>query len=201
MYTIYMIILDVETTGVNPRESSIVSIGAIDFDNPTDMFYLECHAWAGAIITEEALAVNGYTRDDIRDTRKKSEAEAIKEFLEWLKGKNDITLAGQNVNFDLQFVEEACRRAGEKSPFGKRIVDMHSVCFANLLKRQQIPPIMKGRSAVDSDFIMNYVGIPAEPKPHVAINGAKYEAEAFSRFIHRKPLFEEFKPYDIPEYL
>ncbi|MEN9649508.1 MAG: hypothetical protein RL094_475 [Candidatus Parcubacteria bacterium] len=196
-----MIVVDVETTGVNPRENSIVSIGAVDFNNPKDHFYMECHAWAGAIITDEALAINGYTRDQVRDTKKKSESEAIKEFLLWCQTKTNLIIAGQNVNFDLQFIEEACMRAGEKSPFGKRIMEMHTLCYTRMLQQDQIPPLNKGKSAVDSDFIMKYIGIPAEPKPHIAINGAKFEAEAFHRFIFKKPLFDEFKPYDIPDYL
>jgi hypothetical protein len=45
---------------------------------------------------------------------------------------------------------------------------------------------------------MEYVGIPVEPHPHVGINGAVWEAEAFSRLFYDKPLFEQFKEYPVP---
>ena len=37
-----MIILDIETTGVNPEKHAIVSVGAVDFLNPSRTFYEEC---------------------------------------------------------------------------------------------------------------------------------------------------------------
>jgi hypothetical protein len=48
---------------------------------------------------------------------------------------------------------------------------------------------------------MRYAGIPPEPKPHKALNGARYEMEALSRLIYGKGVFEEFLRYEIPEYL
>jgi hypothetical protein len=38
-----------------------------------------------------------------------------------------------------------------------------------------------------------------EPRPHNALNWAKYEAEAFSRYFYGKKLLPEFEKYDIPE--
>ena len=39
-----MIVLDIETTGTDPRFHSIASIGAVDFDEPErGEFYEECH--------------------------------------------------------------------------------------------------------------------------------------------------------------
>ena len=36
-----MIIVDVETTGIDPEKHSIVSIGAVDFSNPSNEFYMK----------------------------------------------------------------------------------------------------------------------------------------------------------------
>lgn len=47
---------------------------------------------------------------------------------------------------------------------------------------------------------MKYVGLPSEPKPHTGINGATYEAEAFSRLIFGKLLFNDFKVFNIPNH-
>jgi hypothetical protein len=48
---------------------------------------------------------------------------------------------------------------------------------------------------------MNYVGLPSEPKPHRAINGARFEAEALSRLLFGRVMFDEFYNHAIPDYL
>jgi DNA polymerase III epsilon subunit-like protein len=66
-----MIIIDIEASGVDYKKHSIVSIGALDFSNPTNRFYGECQIWPGAHIMDEALKVNGFTKDQITDPNKK----------------------------------------------------------------------------------------------------------------------------------
>ena len=90
-----MIIVDVETTGLNPKNHSIVSIGAVDFSNPDNQLYLECRPWNGAEISERALEINGFTRNGLADTSKLSLYQVIEEFIEWAKGVEDHTIGGQ----------------------------------------------------------------------------------------------------------
>ena len=52
-----MIVVDLETTGVDPRKHSILSIGAVDFNNQENYFYGECRIREGALIDNYALAV------------------------------------------------------------------------------------------------------------------------------------------------
>jgi hypothetical protein len=66
-----------------------------------------------------------------------------------------------------------------------------------MLKQGKEIPMHNKHSAINSDFIMKYVGIPAEPKPHIGINGAIWEAEAFHRLFYNKYLFEQFKEYSV----
>ena len=65
-----MIIVDVESSGVDPVKHSLLSIGAIDFLNPKNQFYGECRVWDGAHIMDEALAVNGFTKEQITNKKK-----------------------------------------------------------------------------------------------------------------------------------
>lgn len=60
-------------------------------------------------------------------------------------------------------------------------------------------PIQNGKSDLDSDKVMKYVGIPTEPRPHKAINGALWETEAFSRLTFGRNCLPEFKQYPLPE--
>ncbi|MDO8569666.1 MAG: 3'-5' exonuclease [bacterium] len=193
-----MIVLDVETTGLNPEKNSLVSIGALNFYNPQDRFYEECRIWDGAEVRPEALVINGYTEAGLRDPSKKTEADIILKFFDWLSSKSDITVAGQNCYMDLQFVEAAARRAGSKERMQKRIFEQHSIVMFHMLKRGITPPIKDRRSALDSDVIMTYVGIPIEPKPHIAINGAIWEYEVLYRLVYEKPGLDDFKQYPIP---
>ena len=70
-----MLILDIEASGTNYEKHSIVSIGALDFNQPDNRFYEECHIWDGAHIMDGALEVNGFTEEQITDSSKLSEAE------------------------------------------------------------------------------------------------------------------------------
>ena len=72
-----MIVLDIETTGVDALKNSIVSIGAIEFENPEERFYEECRIWDGAEINPLALEVNGYTEEEVKDINKKTEADVV----------------------------------------------------------------------------------------------------------------------------
>jgi DNA polymerase III epsilon subunit-like protein len=195
-----MIIVDVEGSGTEYDKHSIVSIGALDFDNPTNQFYDECRIWDGAHIMEGALAVNGFTEKEITDPTKKSEAEVVRAFLAWSEDIADRTLVGQNVSFDRDFIRAASERAGENWDLAYRTIDTHTLCWMHIVKSGKEPVIdnEKRRSAMDLDFVLNYVGIPEEPKPHNALTGALSHAEVTARLLYDKKLLPEFEQYDIP---
>ena len=193
-----MIILDVESTGVDEVKHSILSVGAIDFDNPSNQFYEECRAFDGAHIMNEALAVNGFTRQQAFDLNKQTDRDLIKHFIEWTKSVKEHTFAGQNPSFDRDFLHRTADRYHLEWPFAFRSVDQHSVCYTHMVLKGIIPPVANDRSDLNSDKIMQYVGIPAETRPHNALNGAKVAAEALSRLLYHKNLLPEFKDYPIP---
>jgi DNA polymerase III epsilon subunit-like protein len=196
-----MIVLDIETTGLDPRHHSIIELGAIDFDCPGNYFNERCQIWDGAEIDFKALEINGLTLNEIQDKAICSQKELISRFMIWTDQIEDKTIAGQNVDFDMDFLNESSARCGLNFRVGKRKVDQHSIVYAHLLKRNIRPPLKDGFSDLNSDFIMNYAGLPTEPKPHRAINGARFEAEALSRLLFGRAKFEEFYNYPIPGYL
>ncbi len=195
-----MIVLDVESSGLLPETHSILSLGALDLDNPTNQFYEECKVWEGAEIEEEALRINGFTREEITGKGgRQSEAELITAFVAWvLEGPPDRTLAAQNPSFDLEFVQAACRRAGIECPFAKRTIDVHSLVWLHMTERGIVPPQRKGHSAINLDTALSYCGIPEEPKPHNALTGAFCHAEVIARIAYTKKLLPDFSTYDIP---
>jgi len=193
-----VIVVDVEASGTEYHKHSMVSIGALDFDAPTNQLYVECRIWDGAHIMDEALAVCGFTREQIVDPHKKTEGEAVAEFLNWTKTVLEHTLAGQNPSFDRDFLKAAANRAHLDWPLAYRTVDTHTLAYMHMIKRGLLVPTAHQRSALDLDAVLNYVGIPAEPMPHNALTGAKSHAEVIARLLYDKKLLPEFEQYSIP---
>lgn len=196
-----MLVVDVEASGVDAGKNSIVSVGALDLSNPANQLYEECRVWDGAHIEEGALEVNGFSRAEITDAGKQSEADLVHKFIDWALKLDDRTFAGQNVSFDRDFLQAAARRAGHTDwPFAHRTIDTHTLCWMHMVKRGVTPPLDPAhkRSALNLDAVLVYCGIPEEPEPHNALTGAKSHAEVISRLLYDKKLLPEFEKYAIP---
>lgn len=196
-----MIVLDTETTGTNPHLHSILSIGAIDFNNPTNQFYGECTIWEGAHIEDDALKANHFTREDIADPQKQSLEILLRGFFNWVETIKERTIAGTHVGyFDLKFIEESSARLGINFALARRTLDLHSITYMHMTQRGISIPRVNNHSGIDSKIIYEYVGLRDIAVPHHALEDAKLEAEAFSRLLYGKKLLEEFKDYEIPSY-
>lgn len=196
-----MLVLDVEASGVEAHKNSIVSLGALELENPKNRFYMECRVWDGAHISEEALAVNGFTREEITDPRKASEADLVHAFIQWSESVQERTLAGQNPSFDRDFLRYGAQRAGHTNwPFAHRTIDTHTLAYMHMVNRGLVPPVdpVHHRSALNLDTVLNYCGIPEEPQPHNALTGALSHAEVISRLLYGRKLLPEFAHYEIP---
>lgn len=193
-----MIIVDVEASGTEPQRHSIVSVGAFDFDNPTNQFYDECRIWDGAHVMPEALAVNGFSDEEIRAPHKKTETELARAFIAWGLETTEHTFAGQNPSFDREFLRAAAARGHVDWPFAYRTIDTHTLAFMHMSKRGLAIPRVNKRTALDLDAILRYCGIPEEPSPHNALTGALSHGEVISRLLYDRKLLPEFNRYPIP---
>lgn len=195
-----MLIIDIEATGTNAHKHSILSIGAVDLQNPSNRFYGECRMWEGSHIMDEALVVNGFTIEQINDPNKQTEAELVTTFMEWTRGLANRTPAGQNVSFDRAYLEAACARAGIQFDLSFRTIDAHTLGVMHMMKHGLTPPFdeVHKHSALNLDGVMNYCGIPDEPDPHNALTGAMSHAEVVSRLLFDKKLLPEFSQFEIP---
>ncbi|TSC62725.1 MAG: DNA polymerase III subunit epsilon [Parcubacteria group bacterium Gr01-1014_48] len=193
-----MIVVDVEASGVNPYKHSLVSVGAVHFENPSYQFYEECRIWDGADIMDDAMAVNGFTREQIMDMSKQTDESLVQAFLAWMEKIPERTIVGHNPSFDRDFLAVTAARYHIDWPLAFRTIDTHTIGYMHHLLHGIPPPTENKRSALDLDAILKYVGLPEEPMPHNALTGAKVETEAFSRLIYNKQLLDEFKQYPIP---
>ena len=152
-----MLVVDVEGSGTNYEKHSIVSVGALPLEDPTNRFYMECQIWDGAHIMEGALNVNGFTEAEITDPTKPSESDLVIAWLEWTQHFSDRTLVGQNVSFDRDMLRVAAARAGRSWDLAYRTIDTHSLCWMHMIRRGLTPPLDENhrRSALNLDAILN----------------------------------------------
>ena len=162
-----LIAIDVETTGLDPLTSSIVSIGAVHIETRSE-FYIECKPWEGAERHEGALKVNGFTNEQL-DSFDCTEAQAVSLLIEWATSftTNPIMLA-HNSAFDKAFISAACKRGEVKNSFNFRTVDVHSIVYTHIIKKGDVP---SGQLSLNK--CLEYFGLPKEPDPHNALTGAK----------------------------
>ena len=196
-----MIIVDVETTGTDWRYHSLVSIGAIDFDNPENEFYGECRIFEGARVEAEALAINRFSEEDLSNPKAKTDRELVEAFFAWTKTVGDKTIAGVNPSFDRDFIRAVALRYHLDWPLAYRTVDLHSVAYAHMLSKGGVPASKNGHSDLDLPKVLAYCGLPQNPKAHNAHDDALFEAEAFSRLIYGQSFVEELIHYPVPAHL
>jgi DNA polymerase III epsilon subunit-like protein len=203
-----MIVLDVETTGLEPKVHSIISIGAVDTNKlinelPNPLFYRECTIWLGAEIQEEikegrkvfpALEVNGFEEEQARYTNPETHDDVMKAWMFWTKDSENRTLCGENINFDMGFVKEGLIRAGYEEKevhklIGARGIDIHTISYESHEKNGIAIPMKNSRSNLSLNETLKYCGLPPEADPHNGLIGAILEAETKWRITFGQSLF------------
>lgn len=167
-----MIILDIETTGTDPKRHCMLSLGAVDFETGEE-FYGECSIFQHSEVDPIALNINGMNIEDHQPGKKINPIRLYLDFVDWSEQFQDTILAGHNVgHLDILFLEHYNRlhHAGE-FPFSYRTVDLHSVAF------------MAFRESLKHSDICKRLGLPPEPKPHNALAGARSERDAFKLLL------------------
>lgn len=189
-----MIVVDIETTGWDVQTRGIFSIGAVDFEHASNQFYGECKIRDEATLEESAFLIHGMTEDQLRDPKKQSEESLIRQFDAWTANIQDKTLAGHNVGFfDRSFLLASYLRNGLTWKYSRRTVDLHTLAYTTLRKLNNKIPQDGETSGLSLDAILEYLGLPKEPRPHNALTGAKAETECFSRLLFAKNLLPEYR--------
>jgi DNA polymerase-3 subunit epsilon len=196
---IIMIVIDTETSGLDPDKYSLLSIGAIDFEDPARRFYEECHIFDGALVSREALTINGFTDEGIRDSSKMSDAELVKKFISWASASSDTTFAGENPAFDRDFMKKTAQRHGIEWKFAHRTVDLHSIAYGYIQGQGRELPMKNGHTGQDLGATLRLVGMSDTRKAHNALEDALLEAEAFSRLMYKRGLLPEYTEFEVPK--
>ena len=122
----FFVAFDVETTGLNPDEDSIVEIGAAVFVNGSVDKTFKSFVNPGCHIPENVSKINHITDDMVRNAPPIKEAlKAFYKFLEQYIEEDDVEFlfASHNAKFDMGFLSAAKRKTRVKEPVDIYFVD------------------------------------------------------------------------------
>lgn len=185
-----LVVVDVETSGLDPHRHGLIEIGAVLLDQatlePVGEFETAVRLPPPLEWDAGAERVHGVREAEARSADRPDEATALWMFLEWLRvegGGCRLTLAGMNPAFDLSFLDWAAQRTGQdgalRARLAHRTLDLHTVAW--IFARDAWDEVDRGR--LHTDAIYWLLGIAPEPRPHRAITGARMEAAAFAELI------------------
>ena len=213
-----MIILDIEASGVDNGECGIWQIGAIELENPKNYFLEEGRIDDKDKVELGALKITGKTEPELRDSSKQVQKQMISNFLKWTKTCKEKIIVGQNVGWDIAFIQNKCRRYDLHDEFRKTIgykgLDLYVIAQLKYFEKNKKYKVKEnGKGNFDLTKVLEFCGIKDprielsgkevinEGTPHNALEDCKLEGECYYRLMFGKNLFTEFTQDPIPDYL
>lgn len=179
-----VVVVDAETSGLDPARHGVLSIGACFLSNPVmegSEFEQVVRLHRALDWDASALAVNGFSRSGLYDPTLCHEREALQAFFAWA-GEGPLILAGMNVGkFDLAFLSALMRRHPEVRwpKLSHRTLDMHSLAIGWAVRHQVDVDVTR----LTTDAIYTMLGMEEEPRPHRALVGARMERMAMRKML------------------
>jgi DNA polymerase-3 subunit epsilon len=116
------VVLDTETTGLDPRRDRIITIGAVAVEDEEIRLEDSFEAMLKIDYNRGSVTVHGVTRDEASDGM--DERDAIEQFLAYLR---DGVIVGHHIGHDVEALNCACERN-----FGTRManrwLDTNDLC-------------------------------------------------------------------------
>jgi DNA polymerase-3 subunit epsilon len=173
------VVLDLETTGLDPARDRVVSVGAMRISGGRvrlgDRFAELINP--GRDISEQSIKIHGITPDMLRGAR--NALEVFDEFLAWLG--RDIVVA-HSAGFDMHFVQRTMR-AAHGFALQNLVLDTVRMCQGLLLPSD--PYGVNGRNKVCTlDALATRFGLP-QPERHTALGDALTTAMVFQRLLEK----------------
>lgn len=179
MRTDKILFIDTETGGLNPSQHSLLSIALVVWQEYEIIDTIEILINDGVLYTtEKALKINGI---DLVEHVKlaKSPIEAIQEFNSFLllhfKSDEKITLAGHNINFDVNFLRHflTLNNYSSSNWFSHRYVDTSTILYYLYLSGKI------NQKAISSKQAFELFGIKVVGR-HTALGDAMATAKLFT---------------------
>ena len=167
-----VLVIDLETTGVDARTDSIVQVAAVLLDARTleEVDVYNTMVRPSTPISEGARAVHGLRESDLVS------APALSSALRTLArfASPDLRIAGHNVGFDAGFLRAGYASLGLDYPFDYHAVDVWSIAWF-FLSRQGV--VLRSYSL---DQLRDYFALPV-PEFHDALLDARASADVLRR--------------------
>lgn len=167
-------ITDVETTGIDPKTQEIVEIGLVLVNQQTleivETLEVKARPEHLETATEFALKLNGYNAADWQNAPTLQTAMSL-----YGEATKDAIFCAHNVTFDWSFILEAFQKTGVKNLLDYHRVDLFTMAWMKLRN--------SGLEKFNMNEVAKYLGIPEEPMPHRAINGAMTAYEIYKRMV------------------
>ena len=169
------VVLDSETTGLNPRADSIVTIGAVAMQNGEILLDDSFEALLKLSHNTSAVTVHGITRDESRSGME--EPEALEKFLDYLK---DGVIVGHHIGHDV-----AAFNAAYERHWGFQMLN-RSLDTMNLTLHLEKAGAFSGRPPIRKftlDALCDMFGVIPRDR-HTAVGDAFITAQVFLRLRH-----------------
>lgn len=208
-----MIIVDIETSGIDFVKNGIWQIGAIEFDNPENTFLQEARIDDEDEIMEDALKVTGKTENELRNIKKQTQKQLLENFFNWVSKIENKTMVAMNTPFDHSIIYIRSKKYKLESPLKHRTFDLHTIAALKYFQINGKFLVENGSSKMNLPKIIEFVGmednrlqlkdghVVKQGKPHEALDDCKLEAECLSRILYGKNMFKEFENFKVPGYL
>lgn len=189
------VVLDTETTGLDPQKHSLLTIGLVVVDFPSGIVVDDLHIPVREdmmLLDPQAMEVNGI---DLATHSENSftVTEAVGIIANFLgkhfPGKGKIRLAGHNVDFDISFLKRLWRLASANAPewpFDYRTLDTASLGYAEILGDPDRP-----NDTPSLDKMLHKYGITIEKQDrHTALGDAKATAHLIAAMLEGRCDYE-----------
>ncbi|HOQ39119.1 MAG TPA: PolC-type DNA polymerase III [Fervidobacterium sp.] len=159
------VVLDLETTGLNPRQDEIMEIGAVKIKGKEiiDEFHTFVKPTA---VKRKSLQITGITEEMLKDAPDIS--EVLPELERFLEG---CVIVAHNADFDIGFLQNTFRRFGKK--FNPSYID--TLRLSNALLRNKL-------RSFSLDKIVDYFGLGTF-NHHRALDDARVTAKVFWELV------------------
>jgi ribonuclease T len=169
--------VDIETTGPNPSEHSMLSVGACTFFRPRNTFHIEIKP-LNRNFTHEAMLIHNLDLDILAETGIEA-ALAMEKFEQWLstavpEGICPIFI-GFNAAFDWMFVNDYFHRFLGHNPFGHNALDIKAY-YMGLMRVSWVQSSMR-------EVNQHYLDNNRQGLSHQALQDAIDQAAMFEKML------------------
>ena len=167
-------IIDLETTGLDPKKHEIIEVGCVVFNDKNfkiiDSFEVKVRPTHPETGDEKAFITNGYTEEKWKDAHSLTYAMKLLNIL-----TKDAIFCSNNIVFDWNFLEIASELTQIDCAFHYKRIDIFTMAWVKIPHDKMTSWRLKA--------MCQYLNIEPEPDIHTALNGAMKAYEVYKKLM------------------